>query len=390
MITAPARGRRPSRLDVFLSLSVTAAGLVESYGRRGGSPGEIGSPHLFAAGTLAAGALLLVRNRFPITALLVLIAVGEAVVQLSPGTAYYAAWHLYSMLILAHTIAAAYDLRSRHGIAGLGCVIGAYIFLQTLEITDVPEMLITAIFLGVAYGSGILLRRQTAQTTRLAALTARLEAEREERARRAVAEERARIARDLHDVISHNVSVMTLHAGGVRMMLGEEATRERELLQVVEQAGREAVGELALMLGMLREVEDSEGSRPGLDRLGDLVAQMEESGVDVTLTIAGSRRAVPSDVDLAAYRVVQESLTNVLKHAGASRVELTVTYAPGQVTVELTDDGAGPATAGHAGGFGQIGMRERVTLHGGTLTTGAAPGGGYRVLACFPSATAAG
>ncbi|MFI6818409.1 sensor histidine kinase [Nonomuraea sp. NPDC050328] len=382
-----APGWRPSRLDLLLALAVAAAGLVESYGRHGRGPGQIALPALFAAGALAAGALLLVRRRLPITALLALIGVGVAV--LLAGGSYYAAWHLYSMLILVHTIASAYDLRSRHGRAGLAAVLAAYAFLQTPQDTDVAEMLITGIFLGVAYGSGILLRRQTEQTTRLAALTARLEVEREERARRAVAEERARIARELHDVISHNVSVMTLHTGGVRLMLGDDPARrrERELLQGVEQVGREAVGELALMLGMLREVEAAGGPQPGLDRLGELVAQVEESGLAVRFKVEGPSRPLPPGVGLSAYRVIQESLTNVLKHAGASGVDLVLTYAPAELVVEVTDDGRGPARApvSGSGGYGLVGMRERAALHGGSLVAGAAPGGGYRVLARFPS-----
>nr|WP_260407810.1 histidine kinase [Planomonospora venezuelensis] len=284
--------------------------------------------------------------------------------------------------------------------------------------------MIGAIFVGVAYGSGILLRRQTDRTLRLAERAARLEVEREERARRAVEEERARIARELHDVVSHNVSVMTLHAGGARMLLGDGHERERDLLLGVERAGREAVEELQLMLGVLRDHGDygdygdrdghggygdrgPGGPQPDLDRLEDLLAQVREAGLDVRLRTAGEPRPLPPGLGLSAYRVVQEALTNVLKHARAARTDVVVGYGPAELVVEVVDDGAGrtppsadaadaggggghdPATAGPGrsrGGHGLIGMRERAAMHGGELSAGPVPGGGYRVAARFPLA----
>ncbi|GIH77807.1 sensor histidine kinase [Planobispora longispora] len=394
----------PTRLDLLLSLAVGVAGLVESFGRQGPASGQVQHPVAMAAGAIAAGALLLFRRRFPALMLLALIATGVAVRTVT-GDGYYAAWHFYSTLILVHTVASASELRSRRGLAGLGCVLAAYAFLQTLQSNDLAEVMISAIFVGVAYGSGILLRRQIDETLRLAERTTRLEVEREERARRAVEEERARIARELHDGVTHNVSVMTLHAGGVRMLLGDDRERERDMLIGVERAGRDAIEELQLMLGVLRDYGGSrpEAHRPGLDRLDELLAQVREAGLDVRLRTDGEPRPLPPGLGLSAYRVIQEALTNVRKHARAARADVVIGYGPAELVVEVVDDGAapvldavaptagggGPAGGGHgprqaAGGHGLIGMRERVTMHGGELSAGPVPGRGYRVAARFP------
>ncbi len=385
----PRGGWRPSRLDLLLALAVMVAGQVESFGRQGFEPGQIRHPVPLAVGALAAGALLLLRRRFPMSALLGLLVVGVGVREVT-GAGYYAAWHFYSTLILVHTVASAAELRSRRGLAGLGCVLLTYASLQTFQHNDVAEVLISAVFIGVTYASGILLRRQIDHTLRLARQAARLEAEREERARQAVAGERARIARELHDIVSHNVSLMTLQTGGVRMLLGDDPGHEREraLLAGVERAGREAIEELRLMLGMLR-ASGGPGDEPhpaGLDRLDALVAQVEEAGPAVRTRVEGEARPLPPGLDLSAYRVIQEALTNALKHARAARIDITVTYAPAAVTVEVVDDGRGDAagSAGGDGGHGLIGMRERVAMHGGDLSAGPVPGGGYRVRARFP------
>ncbi|GHE45518.1 two-component sensor histidine kinase [Streptosporangium violaceochromogenes] len=378
--------RRPTWLDLVLSLAVGVAGLAESLGRRS-APEQIGDPVPLAAGAIVSGALLLFRRRFPMTVLLALTALGLAV-QTVTETGYYAAWHFYSTLILVHTVASSAELRSRRGVAGLGCVLIAYGTLQTFKHVDGPEVLISAVFMGVAYTSGILLRRQIDRTARLAGHATRLEMEREERARWAVAEERSRIARELHDVVSHNVSLMTLHVGGVRRTLGDG--REREVLLGVERAGREAIEELRLMLGMLRggRGDDPPASQPGLDRLDDLIEQVREAGPEVHLRITGARRPLPPGLDLSAYRLIQESLTNVLKHALAAKVDVTVAYGPAELSVVVVDDGAGPGrhpengTGG--GGHGLIGMRERTVMHGGELSAGPLAGGGYRVFARFP------
>ncbi|MFF0572467.1 sensor histidine kinase [Streptosporangium saharense] len=382
MLTRLFRRWRPTWPDLLLSLAVTVAGLVESFGRQGLGYDQIENPTPMAVGAILSGVLLLFRRTFPMTALLALTVLGFAVQRMT-NAEYYAAWHLYSTLILLHGVASAAELRSRRGIAGLGCLLIAYGHLQTLRHVDVPEVLITAIFVGVAYTSGILLRRQMDRTTRLARHSTRLEMEREERARWAVAEERARIARELHDIVSHNVSLMTLHVGGVRRMLGDGQERERTLLLGVEQAGRETIGELMLMLGMLRSAP-----QPGLDRLDELIAQVREAGPKIELRIIGTPAPLSSGLDLSAYRLVQEALTNVLKHARAANVDITIAYGPAELSILVINDGAGPDDGAARllpdGGHGLVGMRERTEMHGGELSVGPIAGGHYRVFARFP------
>ncbi|MEV4132383.1 histidine kinase [Dactylosporangium sp. NPDC049742] len=358
---------RPSWLDVVLALAVAGAGVVEAFGRAGAGPGQVHRPGLVAAGALLAGVILLPRRRFPVATLAALTAL-SALFRFAVLDDDYplTAWQFYSNLILVHTVGSAATGR-RARAAGAATVLAAYALLQTLPGQDVAEGLIGAIFMGVAYGSGVLLRRQTDRAIRMA-----------ERAAVAAEEERTRIARELHDVISHHVSLMTLQAGGVRMLLAADPARERErdLLHSVERAGRDTVEELRMLLGVLRD-----GRAPvGLDQLDRLAAPLRAAGLDVRIGTTGRPRPVPPAVGLAAYRVVQEALTNTLKHAGAASADVTVGFAPSALTVEISDDGT-PAVAG--AGHGLAGMRERVALHGGTLRAG--PGaGGYTVAATFP------
>ena len=245
------QGWRPTLLDLLLSLAVVVAGLVESFGRQGPLPGQIDHPAPLAAGAVAAGALLLFRAQVP----------DDHAAPADRGRLCGTDGHRRRLLrrlafllhaILVHTVASAAELRSRRGLGGLVCVLTTYGYLQTFQHNDMAEVLISAIFMGVAYAGGILLRRQIDQTMRLTAHTTRLELEREERARWAVTEERNRIARELHDVISHNVSLMTLHTGGVRMLLGDDRARGARPAARRRTGRREAIEELRLMLGMLR------------------------------------------------------------------------------------------------------------------------------------------
>jgi signal transduction histidine kinase len=215
-----------------------------------------------------------------------------------------------------------------------------------------------------------------------------LERERDERIAAALAAERGRIARELHDVVGHSISVMGVQAGAVRRRLSDDQEREREALLAVERTGRQAVGEMRRLIGLLRTGPDEISSpSPSLRRVEQLVAEMRAAGLSVDLRIAGSLDALPPGVDLAGYRIVQEALTNALKHAPGSHVSVDIDRTRNQLEVEVRDDGgAAPASAtanGHVG-HGLIGMRERASLYGGILTTGAAPGGGFRVQARIP------
>ncbi|MFF4423070.1 sensor histidine kinase [Streptomyces sp. NPDC001549] len=236
-----------------------------------------------------------------------------------------------------------------------------------------------------------------------------------EQLRRAVKQERARIARELHDVVTHNVSMMTIQAGAARKVLDTSPDQAREAMRAVEAAGRTAMSELRHVMGLLTMPDggggvsgygygygngdsgsDGEGGpdpardadlapQPGLDRLEELVGRVRESGVPVDLAVRGSRPGLAPGVDLAAYRVVQEGLTNAVRHAAGARVSVTVAYAPGELRVEVADTGGTPrAPVPPGGGRGLVGLRERLAVYGGTLRAGDGPRGGYRLRAVIP------
>jgi signal transduction histidine kinase len=214
------------------------------------------------------------------------------------------------------------------------------------------------------------------------------ERERELAAREAVVEERARIARELHDVIAHNVSMMVVQAGAERRVVDGEANGStREVLQTIEQIGRGALTEMRRLLGMLRsDAEQPLAPQPGLDDVATLVTQVREAGLPVELHVDGERRALPAGIELSAYRIVQEALTNALKHAGDARATVRIRYGVDSLDLEIVDDGPGGVARANGGGHGLVGMRERVALYGGRFHASRNPGGGFAVRAQLPLA----
>jgi signal transduction histidine kinase len=211
------------------------------------------------------------------------------------------------------------------------------------------------------------------------------EREREAAARIAVAEERARIARELHDIVAHAMSVMVLQVGAVRHKLPQTLEEDRDALGRVEQAGRTALAEMRRLLGAMRRDGDEveRGPQPGLDGLDALLEDVSRAGLPVRLHVDGERSPLPRAIDLSAYRIVQEGLTNALKHAHASQADVTVRYRPAEVELEVADDGAGP-TASDGLGHGLIGIRERVHIYGGDMRVEAPPAGGFVLTARLP------
>jgi signal transduction histidine kinase len=243
------------------------------------------------------------------------------------------------------------------------------------------------VFYAIAWALGKTLRYRELRGDRLEARTAELEAKRESQIQAAVTDERARIARELHDIVAHSVSLMVLQAGAARQALDREPEKARAPLLSVEATGRGAMSELRRLVSMLRQPgqEDELSPQPSLRHLNLLAAQMREAGLVVELHTSGGLEAIPPGVDLSAYRIAQEALTNVLKHAGATHVDLNVRCEGGAVEVLVEDDGRGPSGNGQVvGGHGLIGMRERVNLFGGRFEAGARDGGGFRVFARLP------
>ncbi|WP_066941494.1 sensor histidine kinase [Microtetraspora fusca] len=222
---------------------------------------------------------------------------------------------------------------------------------------------------------------------------AQAERAREEEARRRVTEERLRIARELHDVLAHSISVINLQAGVSEHLIDRDPQQARAALGAIRQASKEVLVELRSMLGVLRAVDDDGrplAPAPGMDRLHELVERARDARLEVSVTLPEERPELPGGVDLAVYRIVQESLTNVIRHAGASRAHVTIGITDRDVLVEVADDGAGvPAGAPLREGNGLVGMRERVMAIGGEFTAGPAEGKGFRVQARLPARSAA-
>jgi signal transduction histidine kinase len=250
----------------------------------------------------------------------------------------------------------------------------------------IPELALFAI----AWVLGDNTRTRRAYLAELEARAARLEREREERDERAVGDERARIARELHDVIAHNVSVMVVQASAGEELFDTDPRRARESLAAVASTGRAALTELRRLLGVIRSEEEGEGAaaytpQPGLEYLDELVRQVRETGLAVELTVLGEPRELPEGVGLCAYRIVQEALTNTLKHADASRAEVSLRYVADALELQVLDDGRGAMPVnGEGSGQGLIGMRERVALFGGELSARPRAGDGFEVRARIP------
>jgi signal transduction histidine kinase len=232
---------------------------------------------------------------------------------------------------------------------------------------------------------GFALRGRAEQAEAAEARASQAEHDRESAARVAVAEERARIARELHDIVAHSVSVMVLQVGAVRHKLPGTLASEVDALQDVERTGRGALAEMRRLLGaMRRESDDVEmAPQPGLDRLEALVAELGRAGLPVRLRIEGDPGPLPAAVDLSAYRIVQEGLTNALKHAGATQVEVALRYRRDELGIEVRDNGRGDSNSDGLG-HGLVGIRERVKLYGGEMTAGAASGGGFVLSTRLP------
>jgi signal transduction histidine kinase len=212
---------------------------------------------------------------------------------------------------------------------------------------------------------------------------------REEEARRRESEERMRIARELHDVLAHNISLISVQAGVALHLIDEQPAQARTALSAIRDASKDALRELRSVLGVLRQVDEAVPLEPapGLDDLDGLVARAGTAGLEVRVERNGTARSLPPDVDVAAFRIVQEALTNVTRHAGPASATIRVGYGSGDVTVQVDDDGRGAAsaTSGAAGsGQGIAGMRERARSLGGDLEAGPRPGGGFRVRARLP------
>jgi signal transduction histidine kinase len=378
---ALAQRLRPPLLDVLLALALLV--VVEA---------EVLSEHLhpYSASVPVSAVsmgVLAWRRRVPFAAILVgfaagLIAAAAGVSQHKPFSPIFGVFvGIYSLALYASP---------RRALVGLGYAL-ACVYLEVAFAMHYGESYggtdfgFIAVLLLAPWLVGKAMRGRVEHINVLALRAEKAEREREQRAREAAREERARIARELHDVIAHSVSVMVVQAGAAEEVLRQAPERALEPIRAVQDTGRQALAEMARLLGMLRRDGEELGlaPQPGIDDLATLIEQTRLAGLPVELHVEGAPQPVPLGADLSAYRIVQEALTNARKHAGKARATVTLRYGAEALELEITDDGPGTGNA-DGGGHGLVGMRERVGLFGGEFQAGPRPGGGFRVHARLP------
>jgi signal transduction histidine kinase len=352
--------KRPHVVDLVIAAALVAWALTEALVLQGD-----GATVERVAWALGFSLPLVLRRQYPLTvAITVGVIIAARALVADGGTQEEGAMPLPAILLAAFTVAA--HARTIPGaLAGLGVALGSLsvvVFLSYWEGTAEPsDGAILVFFIGAAWGAGYFVRRRAATEST-----------------RAVLEERARIARELHDIIGHSVSAISLQAGAAEQLVAKDPERAAQHLKAVRETAHEALVEMRRLMGVLKEDEADYAPQPGLKRLPELI---EQSGMTVALDFDGERRDLAPGVDVAAYRIVQEALTNARKHGRDRRARVRITYSSEAVELEVSNPiGSG----GESGGQGLAGMRERVRLFGGTLEAGP-EGDEFRVRATLPT-----
>ena len=375
--------RHPRLVDGVLAAALLLAGIGPAIAR-----GSI----LFVPVTLGLAVPVVFRRANPIGSYATAVVAGG--IQVALGVRPIVTD--LAILILLYTLAAYCSRRvSVWGLAVclVGSAIGVAVWWSASPAQDVPGRLAAeaVLFAGPALLAWVLgdsMRYRRAYYANLEDRAARLERERDAQARVAAVAERARIARELHDVIAHNVSVMVVQADGASYALATDPGRAKEALAAISATGRQALAEMRRMLGVLRREEEgpseARAPQPGIGELGELLDQARMAGLPVSFTVEGTPQPPPGGVALAAYRIVQESLTNTRKHAGpVASASVVLRYSDAALVLAISDDGRG-AAAPDGAGHGLTGMRERVAMYGGSVAAGPRPGGGFEVVATLP------
>ena len=397
--------RRPAAADALVTAVFAVGGVVSLYAGFEAQRRTIPGFHEPAKAVpilavLAVTLPLALRRRFALvvaTAVIVAFVAGRVLLPSSEKEQFeltvWACW-------LALYSAAVHPRRTRFWTVALGALAAALVVeiareffvnadLEGLPLTQSTLFLYNvAVVIGMPLLLGLAVRALRERERRLTAQAAELRRQREENARRAVLDERVRIARELHDVVAHHVSVMGIQAGAARRVMSRRPEQAQEILSAIEASSRQAVNELHRLLGFLRRADQPDELSPGPDltRLDELVAHAAEGGLSVELVVDGERRSLPDTLELSAYRVIQEALTNALKHSGGTSATVRLGYQPAALEIDVVDDGEDGAAQQYkeTGGLGLIGMRERVGLHGGSLRAGPRKQGGFGVHASFP------
>jgi signal transduction histidine kinase len=374
----------PAALDAAVAIVACAAAELEmALGSHIDGPAWVNA--VAAAGSTLPIAL---RRRWPLAVAVTVAAVVSWQEVLNGDLTENSITPLLTFPMAVYALSAYTD--RRRAVAGLAAVI-ALIWTDVIVSShpDSASFLFTALLVFGPWLVGRIVAARSELAEELRDKADRLERAQEKQAQLAVAEERTRIARELHDVVAHNVSVMVVQAAAARRMIDRDASKAKEALGSVEQTGREALKEMRRVVGMLgqKDEELALAPQPSVDELGWLIEHAREAGLEVELTIEGDRKRLESGVDLSAFRIVQEALTNTLKHAGPARAEVRIRYGEHDVEVDVRDNGRGvPAAAdnGAVTGQGLVGMRERVAMLGGEIEAGYRKDGGFGVHAKLP------
>jgi signal transduction histidine kinase len=335
----------------------------------------VGARVAFAAGAVALGVVAARRTRVPLLFLGLLVAV-TVVAAAVPALRDTEITAVGLFILLAVYTAAAHTSDRRTVIAG-ALVFALFVADLAMDAIYAEGIIFYALLWGAPWAAGRAVRRRR--------LSERRAEQEKARAAAAIVEERARIARELHDVVAHAISVMLLQARGGRRVLEAEPADAREAFATIERTAHQALEEMRRLLGMLRASDEqlALAPQPTLKELDRLIEQVQAAGLPVVVAIEGEPRELPPGVDLSAYRIVQEALTNALKHAGPARARVLLRYDADELELEIADDGAGSGD-GSGSGHGLIGMRERVSVYGGELQAGRRPEGGYALRARLP------
>jgi signal transduction histidine kinase len=369
--------RRPTAVDGLLAGFYALVVVIEAYTEQ-----AVQRPALHAAVGGVAMLLLAWRRVYPLAAA---VAVGLALVVLGSNGGGLSIG--FGLLIMAFTIGSETEGRASWiglGILGIPYVAALSINLREAAAGDTAAAVTMVL---VPWLAGRAMRQRASHLAKVLAHAERVELERERELERAATEERTRLARELHDVVSHSISVIAIQAQAVRRRLGPDQTREAADLANLEGAAREAMAEMRRLFGVLRQEGESASlsPQPGLGELGRLLGQVRGAGVDVDLVTEGEPLELPPGLDLAAYRIVQEALTNALRHSGGHRVAVRLDYRPAELEVTVEDDGRGiNGDARRGAGHGLRGIQERAELYGGTLDISRGRDGGTRVTARLP------
>jgi signal transduction histidine kinase len=376
-----AAAAHPMAVDALLASAVTLLTLITTAtihlaGRPPASAAELGLASLTALPTV-------LRRRAPLAVLVACCVIA----CLYTALGFYPAEVYIGGELAWYTVAASYP--PRRAVLGATAFLGMTVYTLSMTRLASEASLAAAgvIVVGVLWWFGEATRQLAIRNARLAALSEELRREQQAREQRILTEERVRIARELHDVVAHHMSVVAVQAGLAHYVLESDPSRARMALSTVMDVTEEALQEMRRVLVLLRLGNERQpGEPPSLSRLAELADRMRSAGVPVKVSICGEPRPLPPGVELCAYRVIQESLTNVLKHAPGAAAVLDLRYEPGRIFVQVTNDAAPAGTAaGSGGGHGVSGMRERAALYGGTLTARPRPDGGFTVTLGLPA-----